>query len=358
VAACFNNGDIIGIQAGPDVVSPRKPLGNFPQALATVQGTLLEAEAFDRVLRQMRLEDFATQTTTNTIGPDPHHVFVADPYLYVVNSGDATLQVLVRTGDAGPANAGLPLDAGEGEVSFGPNTFPQAVAKLGTNLYVTLSGTGTNGGAIVEVSIANPSAPVLSRTFSLSSSSLDLMPFDGGVTYARPAGIVSYRGNIYAGLNNLDIAFNPAGPGMLAKLDVDAGTLSPIYLPSGCLNTYWLVVSGEILYVSCGGRFHYEGSTLVSVDSSGLVAVMPDGGMVSWNGSCSVGCIGPAIQKFAVVNDRQYLGDQLGRIFVLQYVDGGFVERRGYDFVAGGPPINGCPADGGYALVSDVIAIP
>jgi len=357
VAACFNNGDIIGIQAGADIVSPRKPFGNSPQALATVQGTLLEAEAFDRVLRQMRLEDFSTQTRTNTIGRDPHHVFVADPYLYVVNSSDARLQVLVRTGDAGLADAGLPFAAGDDEVPFGPNTFPQAVAQLGTNLYVTLAGTGTNGGAIAEVSIANPSAPVLNRTFSLSS--LDLRPFDGGVTYARPAGIASYQGSIYAGLNNLDIAFNPAGPGMLAKLDVGTGTLSPIYLPSGCLNTYWLVVSGETLYVSCGGRAQYDSTFhLIGIDSSGLVALKPDGGMVSWNGSCSAGCIGPAIQKFAVVKDRLYLGDQLGRVFVLQDVDGGFVERRGYDFVAGGPPINGCPADAGLSLVSDVIAIP
>src|SRR5262249_20964233 len=152
---------------------------------------------------------------------------VDDPYLYVLNSVDATLQVLLRTGDPGPGDAGLPLDAGfpdAGGVNFGLNTFPQAVAKLGMNLYVTLLGTGTNGGAIAEVSIVNPNAPVLNGTFSLSS--LDLRPFDGGVTYARPVGIASYQGNIYVGLSNLDIDFRPAGPGMLAKLDVGTGTLS------------------------------------------------------------------------------------------------------------------------------------
>jgi hypothetical protein len=357
VAACFTTGEIVGIQAGPDVLSPRKPFGINPQALATVQGTLLEADVAGQALRQMRLADFAIQQSTNALGRDPRHVLVDDPHLYVVNSVDATLQVLLRTGDAGPGDTGLPYTVPPGgELNLGANTFPQAVAKLGTNLYVTLAGTGTNGGGIAEVSVANPNAPVLNRIISLSA--LDLMPFDSGVTYARPGGIASYQGNIYAALNNLDIAFHPAGPGMLAKLDVGTGNLSAIYLPGGCLNTYWLVVSGDTLYVSCGGKFQFEGSTLVSVENSGLVAVKPDGGMVSWNGFCPGGCVGPAIQRFAIVNDRLYLGDLLGRIFVLQNVDGGFVERRGFNFVTGGPPINGCPSDAGDSFVSDVIAVP
>ena len=356
IAACFNNHDIIGIQAGTDAVSERHPFGTGPQALATTQGVLLQADGSDRKLRQMRLEDFTVLTNTNNLGESPNHVLVDEPYIYVVNSLGNTLEVLQGAADAGTDDAGLALTV-IGQLNFGDNTSPQTMARVGTILYIPLFGgfTGMNSG-IAQVDISNRSAPALVRTISLGS--LDLRSFDGGVTYPRPEGIAYYQGSIYVGLANLDSAYSPGGPGMLAKLDLGTFSVSPIYLPGGCLNTYWLVVSGDTLYVSCGGRFHYEGSTLVSVDSSGLLAVKPDGGMVSWNGSCTVGCIGPAVQRFAVVNDRLYLGDLLGRIFVLQNVDGGFVERRGYDFVAGGPPINGCPSDAGSSFVSDVIAIP
>jgi hypothetical protein len=46
-------------------------------------------------------------------------------------------------------------------------------------------------------------------------------------------------------------------------------------------------------------------------------------------------------------------------MFVIDNVDGGFVERRGYNFATGGLPISACPtAPSGFANVNDVIAIP
>jgi len=46
-------------------------------------------------------------------------------------------------------------------------------------------------------------------------------------------------------------------------------------------------------------------------------------------------------------------------MFVIENVDGGFVERRGYNFATGGLPISACHTSAsGYANVNDVIAIP
>jgi hypothetical protein len=367
VAACFNTGQIVGIQAGSDIVSPLTSIGTAPQALATMRGTLLDADGLDRVLRQLRLSDVSVLTNTNPLGSSPNHIFVDDPYLYIVNSGDNTLLVLLRTGDPQAGDAGLPFSVpAGGQLNFGANTSPQSIAKLdggspGTNLYVALSGVGTERGGIAQVSVSDAGVPSLVGRFGFDS--LNLMPFDGGVTYPRASGIVSHRGSIYVALSNLDAAYRPAGPAMLAKLDVGAPpTVTPIYLPNSCLNTYWLVSTGDVLYVSCGGRSQFDTDYhLVGIDSSGVVALSPDGGTISWSGSCPAdgGCLGPAVTRFAVVNDRLYLGDQVGRIFVLQNVDGGFVERRGYDFVSGGPPISACPPSAsGFSLVTDVIAVP
>jgi len=302
----------------------------------------------------MRLKDFSQLTNVNQLGNSPNHILVDDPYIYIVNSSDNNLQVLQRTG-AAAGDAGFPLTT-VAQLRFGDNTFPQTIAKIGTHLYISLL---SGAGAVAEVDISNPRVPVRARNFGVSS--FNLRPFDAGVpTFARPSGIAAFQGSIYVALSNLDAAFHPGGPGMLAQVNLTTAAVTPIYLPDTCLDPLWVVASSDALYVSCAGRAQFDSSFhLIGIDSSGAVAVAADGGMTSWNGACDGGCFAPAVGRFAVLGNRLYLGDQLGRMFVIENVDGGFIERRGYNFATGGLPISACPTSAsGYANVNDVIAVP
>jgi hypothetical protein len=317
-----------------------------------MQGILLAADGLDRRLRQMRLQDFNVLAPFDPLGSSPNHVFVDGSYVYVVNSVGNTLQVLRRAGD----DAGLQFSIPDGgQLSFGSNTSPQSIAKLGNNLYIPLWGTGE----IAVVDVSNPDSPTLRPPPFISLGALDLRFDAGAPTLPRPVGIAAYQGSIYVALSNLDSSFNPGGPGMLAQVPTDAGAVSAVYLPTACLNTYWLVAAGDTLYVSCSGRATRDSTFhLTAIDSSGVVAITADGGMSVWNGSCDGGCFGAVPGRFAVLGDRLYLGDQLGRIFVLQNVNGGLVERRGNNGT-GGLPISACQtAASGFANVIDVIPIP
>ena len=355
VAACYNTGHVVGLQAGPDVISEAKSFGTNPQALAATQGVLLSADGHDQRLNQMSLKDFSLLTNVTPLGVSPNHILVDDQYIYVVNSSDDNLQVLRRMGvDAG--DAGLSLLT-VGQLPFGMNTFPQSIAKSGTRLYIALLG---GAGAVAEVDISTPSTPVLVRTLTFSSSPTDLRPFNPAVpTFARPSGIALFQGSIYVALSNLDASFRVGGPGLLAQVNLTTWSATYMPLPSTCLDPLWVVAS-SVLYVSCAGRAQYDSLFhLIGIDSSGAVAVAADGGMTSWNGSCDGGCFAPAVGRFAVLGNRLYLGDQLGRMFVIENVDGGFVERRGYNLATGGLPISACPTSAsGYANVNDVIAVP
>ncbi|HEX4803168.1 MAG TPA: MXAN_6577-like cysteine-rich protein, partial [Myxococcaceae bacterium] len=171
IAACINTASIVGIQAIADVAGRSRPFGNAPQALASLRGVLLEGDGIDLKLEQMRLEDFGVLTNVNDAGVSPNHIFVDDPYIYLVN-GDAfadaggapnsTLQVLQQmAGDAGLGDAGLPLSA-IATVNFDAGNPPQAVTKLGNNLYIALF-----LGEVAEVDVSNPAAPRTTRTFDL-----------------------------------------------------------------------------------------------------------------------------------------------------------------------------------------------
>jgi len=378
IAACVSTASVVGIQAIADVAGSSVGFGSAPQALASLRGVLLEGDGADLKLEQMRLQDFGVLTNVNDAGFSPNHILVDDPYLYIVNGNafadaggapNSTLQVLQRSeGDGGLGDAGLPLST-IATLSFSAGDPPQAVTKLGSNLYIPLF-----LGEVAEVDVSNPAAPRLVRTFDLRT--LNLMPFDAGVpTFTRPLGIATYLGAVYVALRNVDSADSPGGPGLLARLNLATGTAEAIALPNGapndggtpgstCLTAYWLGTAadaGNTLYVSCNGRTQRDAGYLTSVDSSGAVAISVDGGMAMWSGGCDAGvaCVPAIPRRFAVVANRVYLGDELGRVFVLENVDGGFVERRGYNSGPGGLPIPACTSStSGSAIVNDIIAVP
>jgi len=374
VAACFNTGHIVGIQGNTDLQSARARVGAFPQALGSLFDVLLVADGIDQRLRQARLADFSSLPGEVRLGASPNHVWVEDPYVYVVNSLGNTLQILRRGTPESPSSdcsRPLPTPGGGfpgglnlttvGELNLGPTSSPQAIVKVDHSLFIPLWG-GTGG--VAQVDVANPCAPSVTRVFDLSH--LDLRPFDGRRAYARPGAIASAWGKIYVALENLDPVFSPAGPGMLARIDPGSGDVGAIDLGADvCLNAFWVSFSDDALYVSCGGRTVYgPGWTPLVVEKSGAVVLNQREERVSaWNVSCapeSTGCLPPSVGRFAIFNHRLYLADQSGgRIFVVEsQSDHRLIERRGHNPIDGGPPIIACPRDGEMpSLVIDIIAV-
>ncbi len=365
VAACGNTGQVVGIQGGTDLIGPLSPIGSRPQALGVDQNVLLVADV-DRRLRQARVSDLsALPGEYDLVFASPNHILVDDPYIYIVNSFSPgnRLQVLQR----GPLDAGTGQDAGlqltrVGEpLNFGPDTSPQAIAKIGNDLYIPLYGgfDGTGAG-VAHVDVSNPASPVLRETISLSG--IDLRSFDGGTTYPRPAGVALHRGLLYVTLSNLNPAYSPGGPGIVARVDRDAGTATPIYLGDVCLNTFWVQSMGSTLLVSCSGKIGYDRPPPFPVDRSAVLALDPQDRLVSsWTASCgsATSCAPPSAGRFSIFGDRLYVGDNAsGRVFVLQLVDNQLIERRGY--ADGGQPPTPCPPDSvtGLSYVPDIVSVP
>lgn len=382
VAACFSNGQLTGIQAGSDFKGPAEPVGSAPAALATVDDVVLAADGMDNQLYQARLHAEGGRPLEKlpflvTTGAAPNHVLVDGPLVYVVNAVSGTLQVLRRQGGA-DAGVGLPLET-VGELSFGENTFPEAVAKLGTRLYVPLFGgygasAAAAGQKVVEVSVDDPAHPEVLRSFDLSA--VDLKPFPGGSPMPRPFSIAAHQGALYVALNNLNPdTYAPEGPGMLARIDPVTGAVTTLDLGADrCLNAVWVVSDGERLYVSCQGRAEYSPPTytLTSVEKTGLVVVDGSGQrQAAWAMACpagappydpdaGTGCLPAMASRFAVVGQRIYVGDQNGgRVFVLELAGDQLIERRGYT-PDGGAPIQACAVGGEVPVsnVSDVLAVP
>lgn len=368
VAACFNTGQVVGIQGGTDLIGPLSSIGSNPQALGADLNVLLVADGIDRKLRQARLSDLSPLDGGTDLGASPNHILVDDPYIYIVNSLGDTLQILQR----GSIDAGTDPDAGlqlatVGQLNFGSNTSPQAIAKIGDDLYIPLYGAFNGAGAgLVHVDVRNPAAPIQRETISFNG--IDLRSFDGGTTYARPAGVAVHRGLLYVTLSNLTPTYRPGGPGIVARVDRDAGTATPIYLGDVCLNTFWVQSGGNILFVSCSGRIGFDRPAPYPVEQSAVLAIDTQDRLASsWSASCgsTTNCTPPSAGRFSRFGDRLYVGDNLsGRVFVVQVVaqDAGtqLVERRGYTSVDGTPPLMACPTDPTtqQAYVSDMISVP
>jgi hypothetical protein len=359
----------VGIVSGLDVTPVS--VGSRPQALGTLSGVrtnvLLVADSAQQRLLQVRLSDNSVLTQSAALDGSPSHVWVEGSTVYVVNASSNTLQILQPSPlDAGIGPDGLPLVT-VGRFNFGADTSPQAMVKVGTSLYVVLRGTDANPGAgqrVVQLDVRDPTNPGAGLAFDLSG--LDLRPFDGGTAIARPTGIAAFgnAGILYVALNNLRPLPNPdpAGPGVLAKIDIDAGTISRVDLPAdACINAQWLVPTSDTLYVGCGGAATFDGGNPmdgggvpISTDRTGIVALnTQDQRIATWSASCpssgtDAGCIPPSVRRFAAFGSRLYIGDQYGgRVFV--------VEKVGNQLDAGLPILACPPSGGGASTVSDVI---
>ncbi|MET0404178.1 MAG: MXAN_6577-like cysteine-rich protein [Cystobacter sp.] len=369
VAACFNTGQVVGIQAGTDVKGPAVGVGTAPISLATLQDVLLVVDVSSRLL-QARLSDYGELPARTATGLVPNQVLTREPFVFVINSTSNTLQVLRREGAPAPGPgprfpSGLTL-TNVGSVNFGGNTNPYAFTLEGTEAYVTLLGNlqsdASAGGRVARVSLADPTAPVITEVYVLPSGEA-LQPFPGRVTLSAPAGITSFRGRVYATLGNLDARdYAAGGPGFLARIDPGSRAVDLLELGGTCLNPYWVQAVGERLLVSCGGGATYdEDFNLTDVRGTGLVLLDAEGRVLHFlplgcpeATSCPLASAG----RFAVVGSRAYVGDNnAGRVFVIEVVGDTLVERKGLGPGAA-PPIAVCPRSTGPSLVSDVLAVP
>ncbi len=411
VAACITNGQVVGIQAGADVRGPLVPLGAGPQALAVTREILYSGDFVDQRLYSARIESlgdggpFQPLPGAVAVGKSPNHVLVDGKYLYVIDSLGNTLLVVEHGGtpmdagvdagtDAGTdpgSDAGAGMDGGtdggedggalwnppEGspilhdggfspmaavaQLSFGPNTAPQAMVKVGNFLYVPLWGgfgaAAAEGQKVARVDVTDPRNPKLAGAIDLSG--IDLRTFDGGAAIPRPYSIAALGSALYVALNNLDPSFSPAGPGLLARIELaDGGVRSLDLGADACLNAGWVAVDGDRLLVSCIGRAQFDSSfNLVGVDKAALVMVDGDGvRKAAWPVRCpqdaGTGCALPLPGRFAVKNGRVYLADgNGGRIFV--------VERAG-EQLSHRSTLQACTPNPttGYSNVADVVSVP
>jgi hypothetical protein len=371
VAACFNTGQVVGLQAGSDFKGPNVPVGDNLQTVARLGDVLLALDASQaRRIRQVWLADYSRLPGEPPVGSAPNQLLVSDPYVYVLNSTDNTLLVLQRRAEPAPGPgkrfpSGLGLEA-VGSVSFGAHANPFAMARLGDTLYVTLygnlGGDPSAGGKVARVGLGDPARPVRLDPPLALPTGVALQPFPGRHPLPTPAGIVAHRGRLYATLNNLDPAtYSPGGPGLLARIDPVTQGVDLLPLGEGCLNPGWVAPVGERLLVSCAGKATYDASfNLIGVEKTGLVLLgAGDEVLSTYALACPGGasdCPLPSAGRFAVVGRRVYLGDNnAGRLFVLEVVGDGLVERRG---PGAGASLLVCPNPGGPSLVGDVVAIP
>ena len=338
VAACFTSGEITGIQEGSSHKGPNVAVGAGPASLAALEDVLLVADGINQTLYQVRLaappdagaDVLAPFPQTAAIGAGTNHVLVEGDLVYVANAFGQTLQILKRTPagvpDGGANPNGVTLTT-VGEVNFGANTTPEAVAKIGTFAYVPLYGSfgsaSAAGQKVVKVDVSNPLLPAVSKTFDLSA--LDLQPFshDAGSSVARPSSIAALGGILYVTLNNLNAAdYSVQGPGLLARIDPATDAVTTVSLGASCLNPVWVTTDGEALYVSCAGRTDFA----TTAEKTGVVALRNDllvgsselgcADAGSFDPGTGAGCRLPIAGRIAVRNKQIYVADQNGgRVF-------------------------------------------
>lgn len=367
VAACYWSGQVVGFNPETGVRGALSDVGSNPGALARVGNTVLSADGTDnRLYGALPAASgvYAQVSTATVVGSVPNQLLVELPYVYVVNAGTGSLQVLKQGVDAGVVTLteGVAAELTLGtvaELPLGMNTFPQGMTKVGNTLWIPLYGgmgeAGADAGQELQlVNVASPEVPVLEGRVSLKN--VDLLAFDGGAPVARPFSITQQNGEVYVALNNLNAAtYAVEGPGLLARVNpADAGVQIIDLGAAECLNPQSVTTVGDSLAVSCGGRAVYDTNfALESVTAAGVVLVKNGARTAVWNSTCSGvdagSCAWLLPGRMTVSGTKLLVADQnAGRVVVLEAGDGGLTEA---------PALLMCPlnATSGVANVSDLL---
>lgn len=368
VAACYWSGQLVGFNPETGVRGALSDVGSNPGALARAGDTVLSADGTDnRLYSALPAAGGAyAQTSKATMtGSVPNQMLVELPYVFLVNAGTGSLQVLKTGVDAGVVtlSEGVAAQLTLGtvaELPLGMNSYPQGMTKVGSTLWIPLYGgmgaAGADAGQELQlVNIASPEAPTLQGRVSLKG--LDLLPFDGGAPVARPWSVTQLGGEVYVALNNLNPdSYAVEGPGMLARVNpADSGVQGIDLGAAECLNPQWVTTVGDSVVVSCGGRATYGANfELESVASAGVVLVREGVRTAVWNATSCVGADAGCKPLFpgrvAVSGTKLLLTDQNGgRVVTLEAGDGGLTEV--------GAPLDMCPVSEttGVANVADIV---
>jgi YVTN family beta-propeller protein len=337
VVACFNTGDVRGVDQGLAQVGAPLPTDTGPIAFAGIGSRLWVANGLANTVSELHLGPPAPWSTR---GATALHLFTnlgagfndledlaADGgLLYVTNAAVNTLVVVdpaLGVVDEVPVGSGF--------------DFPQGLAVTGGKAFVALN--GGNALAVVDVSgevgcqPPDPAAPacdascVPPRTCVADRCQralcgrllgrIDLAALASPGGSALPARLLADASSarpprLFAVLNNLvtsDFSYRPAGNGRLAVVDLATGALdasTPVLdLGADCQNPADLALLGETLWVTCGyydyfGTKAITGAAFVPVDLSGATpAVGP-----------AVGVDGAAPGSLAFCGGQGFAGDR------------------------------------------------
>ena len=359
-ATCNYTGQVVGLTGmgltGPPVQAPVDML----QSLVAHRRNVL-AGSTTTLMYQLgpTLTPLSGEFTT---GASPIFAHSEPPYLFVVNSGANTLQVVKETGSMAPmVGGGFGQAEGLGfetvdELSLGENTSPQGVARVGNSLYVPLYGNFFPGGdvsagqKIAVVDATDPEALVLGTPIDLSGLALQTYPDQTSVP--GPFAIAAHQGNLYVALNNINPdTYGPGGPGLLAKVTLPGGEVSVVPLDhDNCENVFDVASVGDKLVVSCAGTARYgdvEPWPVVAIEKSSLVLLGADDALLATYPFACVGegCTLAQSGRITVDGDRVLAGDAAaGRLVILRVTEGGFEELRGFSASSPQPPAQVCPA--------------
>lgn len=382
LVSCPENQEVVGLgrAASPRLaVLARGATGGTPQALAVWRDVVLFSDSQDGELHELRLGDFSLLPGRTDAGAGVTAGWVEDPFLYAVAMEKDTLYVFERTqplvgldgGLAAEPDAGEYLGAGRAglalslvaQVGLGAGASPRKVTKRGADLWVTLSGSlvPDAGQEVAWLDAGTPAQPV--REGGIDLRGFDLEAFPGGSPLARPEGLVFHRGSLYVALKSTDFATGePAGPGLLAKIDLSKRQTSSVRVAEEhCLGPTWLASGGGgELWVGCEGARQDGGE----VEETGLAVLGDNDQLVAtWSPGCGVsadgGCVTPRLSRFALAGTTAVAGElATGRVFQVALEGRSLVERLGYAQDSG-TPLQVCtpPADGGAALF-DLVGVP
>jgi hypothetical protein len=365
-------GNLLGIGA---LATPSG--ATFPDALGIFGANVLYSDNDSASVLEVPLSDLGLKSaetlplTTSSTGSvaGTTQLFVepqgSGSRLYAMASSINTLRIF---------DSPLPADAGSialpgggvgalglvtsGGYAFDPGSIPEPFARLNNGTANAIFVPLNVGDEVLRLDVTNPAAVSRVDSYDLTAVIASLPGggtiADGGVLAASATQAILRNGKVYVALNAL--RFRPDfhadyGPGVVGVIDPTksgAAALTPLPLDSSeCQNVEWLAripaSGGDQMLVSCAGARTYDSNfNILSVDNTALVLLgANDQRLAAWVPSTAAGAPPPSVGRAIPLGPRVFVADETSsRLYVVDVVNNGFVERVGY--VDGGTPPQVC----------------
>lgn len=382
-------GYLVPIQDAPGGLLVQAPVNpsegsfaaTFPDALGLLGGALLYADHDSSLLLEVPVGalDKASSERLSLVGPSTGSK-AGTTQVLVEPTADGGTRIYAMASNVnalrifgGPAAdlAAQLLDAGSGAVgalglqelggaAFDPFSFPEPFAKVNSDVFVPLNGTGT----VIRLDVSDPTSVPVKDTYDLQPL-VDALPGggkapDGGSFIPSPTMAIARNGMVYVATNVLRFNATGAdyGPALVVRIDPDPNKQGQAALSAvaglgadgGCQNVEWLAdvpggASGDPMLVSCAGaRTVDENFFVTGVQNSALLLLDgTDQQVAAWVPSTDAGQAPPSVGRAVWNNGSVYVADETAaRLYVLRYAENALLERVGY--LDGGTPPQVCPA--------------